>query len=117
MLNNLQVAEFIYEQPAAADVEYTFKHALTHDVAYKSLLTERRRLLHERTGQAIERLFAERLEDHLTELAYHFDNGGDAAKAVEYLGRSVTEGRAAERTFRGDRILQEGARIVATIAP
>jgi class 3 adenylate cyclase/tetratricopeptide (TPR) repeat protein len=95
MLNDLQLAEFIYEQPSAGDVEYTFKHALTHDVAYKSLLTERRRLSHERTAQAIENLFPERLEDHLTELAYHFDNAGNAAKAVEYLARSGQ--RAAEQ--------------------
>jgi class 3 adenylate cyclase/tetratricopeptide (TPR) repeat protein len=95
MLNDLQIAEFIYEQPGVGDIEYTFKHALTHDVAYKSVLTERRRLLHERTARTMEHLFAERLEDYLTELAYHFDNGGNAAKAVEYLGRSGQ--RAAEQ--------------------
>lgn len=38
MFSALQLAEFIYEQPAAGDVEYTFKHALTHDVAYNSVL-------------------------------------------------------------------------------
>ena len=85
LLSGLQTGEFIYEQPAAGDVEYTFKHALTHDVAYNSLLTERRRLLHERTAHAIEALFAERLEDHLTELAHHFDRSGNVPKAVEYL--------------------------------
>ena len=116
MLNDLQLAEFIYEQPAAGDIEYTFKHALTHDVAYKSVLTERRRLLHERTAQTIEHLFAERLEDYLTELAYHFDNSGDAAKAVEYLGRSGQ--RAAEHGAHSEAIgcFTQGARIAATIA-
>src|SRR5262249_50336250 len=54
LLDVLQGSEFIYEQPAMGDVEYRFKHALTHDEAYKSLLTERRKLLHERTAQAIE---------------------------------------------------------------
>jgi predicted ATPase len=93
MLNDLQLAEFIYEQPATGDIEYTFKHALTHDVAYKSLLTERRKLLHERTGQAIEALYPGRLEDHLTELAYHFDRAAIVPKAVEYLRRLA--GRAA----------------------
>jgi predicted ATPase len=61
MLNDLQLAEFIYEQPAVSDVEYTFKHALTHDVAYNSLLTESRKLLHERAAQAIEALYREPL--------------------------------------------------------
>ncbi|MBV8453340.1 MAG: AAA family ATPase, partial [Deltaproteobacteria bacterium] len=88
MLNDLQLAEFVYEQPAAEDPEYTFKHALTHDVAYRSLLTERRKLLHERAAQAIEVLYCECLDDHLTELAHHYDRSGNVPKAVEYLGRS-----------------------------
>jgi predicted ATPase len=71
MLADLQLAEFIYEQPAAGDVEYTFKHALTHDVAYNSVLNERRRLLHERIGAALESLYADLLNDHLAELAHH----------------------------------------------
>jgi tetratricopeptide (TPR) repeat protein len=102
MLNDLQLAEFIYEQPAAGDVEYTFKHALTHDVAYNSLLTDRRKLLHERTAQAIEELYPERLEDHLTELAHHFERSGNAPKAVEYLGGSGT--RAAQQVAHSDAI-------------
>jgi class 3 adenylate cyclase/predicted ATPase len=88
MLNDLQLAEFVYEHPGMGDVEYTFKHALTHDVAYNSLLVERRKLLHERSGQAIEELYVERLDDHLDELAHHFNHSGNAPKAVEYLGRA-----------------------------
>jgi class 3 adenylate cyclase/tetratricopeptide (TPR) repeat protein len=88
MLNELQLAEFVYEQPGIGDVEYTFKHALTHDVAYNSLLTQRRKLLHERTGRAIEDLYVERLEDHLPELAHHFDRSGNVPKAVEYFART-----------------------------
>jgi class 3 adenylate cyclase/tetratricopeptide (TPR) repeat protein len=85
LLGGLQTSEFIYEQPAAGDVEYTFKHALTHDVAYNSSLTERRKLLHERIGQAIEALYRERLEDHYQELARHYRSSNNTAKAVEYL--------------------------------
>ena len=48
----LRLAEFIYEQPALPDVEYTFKHALTHDVSYNSVLTDRCKLLHEQTAFA-----------------------------------------------------------------
>ena len=72
MLSRLQAGEFIYEQPAAGDVEYIFKHALTQEVAYNSLLIERRKLLHERAGQALESMFAEQLDDHLDELAHHY---------------------------------------------
>jgi len=85
MLNDLQTAEFIYEQPAAGDLEYTFKHALTQQVAYNSVLIERRRLLHRRTGVAIESLYRDRLEDHYADLAHHYSLSDDAAKAVEYL--------------------------------
>jgi tetratricopeptide (TPR) repeat protein len=88
MLSELQLAEFIYEQPAVGDVEYTFKHALTLEVAYNSVLVERRRLLHERAAQAIEALFSDRLEGHLSELAHHYDRSGNVRKAVEYLGRA-----------------------------
>jgi class 3 adenylate cyclase/tetratricopeptide (TPR) repeat protein len=84
-LDVLQAGEFIYERPATGDVEYTFKHALTHDAAYNSLLTERRKLLHERTAQAIEVVYSQRLEDHYAELAYHYRSSDNAAKAVEYL--------------------------------
>ncbi|HEY6299863.1 MAG TPA: hypothetical protein VIW95_09495 [Candidatus Binatus sp.] len=86
MLNNLQLAEFIYEQPAVGDVEYTFKHALTHDVAYNSVLIERRKLLHERVGSAMEASFAQSIDDHLSQLAYHYGRSANVRKALEYLG-------------------------------
>ena len=54
LLSSLQHKEFLYEQPAFPEVEYIFKHALTQEVAYNSVLTERRKALHEQTAQAIE---------------------------------------------------------------
>ncbi len=86
MLNDLQLGEFIYEQPAVGDIEYSFKHALTQEVAFGSVLNERRKELHRRTAAAIESLYAERLEDRYTELAHHYGRAGDAAKAVQYMG-------------------------------
>jgi predicted ATPase len=86
MLRELQLAEFIYEQPALAEVEYTFKHALMQEVAYSSVLTERRKLFHERTAAAIESLYAERLDDHVTELAHHYSRSRNTLKALEYIG-------------------------------
>lgn len=85
LLSGLQVAEFIYERPAFPEVEYTFKHALTQEVAGNSLLTEQRSVLHERTAQAIEALFHTRLKDHCGELAHHYSLSGNIPKAVEYL--------------------------------
>jgi class 3 adenylate cyclase/tetratricopeptide (TPR) repeat protein len=88
MLSVLQAGEFIYEQPTAAEIEYVFKHALTQEVAYNSMLIERRKLLHERAGDAIEAVYAQRLDDHLSELARHYQRSANAAKALEYLGRA-----------------------------
>jgi class 3 adenylate cyclase/tetratricopeptide (TPR) repeat protein len=87
-LNDLQLGEFIYEQPAVGDVEYAFKHALTQEVAYNSVLQERRRLLHERIGMTIESLYAGSLDDHLSELAHHYARSANRAKAVEFLYRA-----------------------------
>jgi class 3 adenylate cyclase/tetratricopeptide (TPR) repeat protein len=84
MLSQLQFGEYIYEQPAVGEVEYRFKHALTQEVAYNSLLVERRRRIHQKTANAIEVIFSERLEDHYTELAYHFLRSTGTAKAIHY---------------------------------
>jgi predicted ATPase/class 3 adenylate cyclase len=87
-LSRLQAAEFIYEQPAFPEAEYIFKHALTQEVAYNALLVERRKLLHERAGEALESMFAEQLDDHLDELAHNYGRSDNVGKAVEYLGRA-----------------------------
>jgi class 3 adenylate cyclase/predicted ATPase len=88
MLTDLRAAEFIYEQPSTGGIEYVFKHALTQEVAYNSLLIERRKQLHERAGQALEAIFARQLDDHLTQLAHHYSLSDNTDKAVEYLGRA-----------------------------
>jgi class 3 adenylate cyclase/tetratricopeptide (TPR) repeat protein len=101
-LADLQMAEFIYEQPATGDVEYTFKHALTQEVAYNSLLAERRKHIHERAAQAIESLFAASLADHYEELAHHYSRSDSVAKAVEYLERAGA--RAAQQPAHSEAI-------------
>jgi predicted ATPase len=91
LLNDLQLGEFIYEQPAVGNTEYIFKHALTQEVAYNSVLMERRKQLHERIGAALETLYASSLDDHLPELAHHYSRGNNPAKAVDYLGRAAQQ--------------------------
>jgi len=92
LLNDLQLGEFIYEQPAVGDTEYIFKHALTQEVAYNSVLMERRKLLHERTAGEIEGLFSSRLEDHYADLAHHYSSSGNKLKAVQYLQLAAQQG-------------------------
>jgi predicted ATPase len=85
LLSHLQGGEFIYEQPTIPDVEYVFKHALTQEVAYNSVLVERRRILHERTAQAMERVYRDQLEEHYSDLAHHYSRSENTEKAVDYL--------------------------------
>lgn len=82
---HLQAAEFLHEHPGFPEAEYTFKHALTQEVAYNSLLIERRKILHERTAHAIESLFSTSREDYYETLAYHYRCSGNTEKAIEYL--------------------------------
>jgi hypothetical protein len=86
MLAELREAEFIYEQPALADTEYIFKHVLTREVAYSWLLIERRKLLHERAGKALESMFPDQLDDHLSGLAQHYSHSDNVSKAVDGYG-------------------------------
>ena len=98
-VTRLQAAEFLYETSLFPDPEYTFKHALTHEVAYGSLLQERRRALHIRIVEAIEQLYPDRVSEHVELLAHHASRGELWEKAVEYLhqagkkaaSRSATE--------------------------
>src|SRR5262249_283256 len=83
-LSRLQAAEFLYETSLFPDLEYTFKHALTHEVAYGSLLHERRRALHSRMVEAIETLYSDRLIEQVERLAHHALRGELWEKAVEY---------------------------------
>jgi class 3 adenylate cyclase/tetratricopeptide (TPR) repeat protein len=83
-LLNLKGLEFIYEKRLSPELEYIFKHALTQEVAYNSLLLKRRKEIHGKIGKAVEGLYPERLEEFCEMLAYHFDQGQVWDKAVVY---------------------------------
>jgi tetratricopeptide (TPR) repeat protein len=83
-LTHLQAAEFLYETRLFPELEYTFKHALTHEVAYGSLLHERRRVLHARIVEVLEALSAERLAEQVERLAHHALRGEVWDKALAY---------------------------------
>jgi tetratricopeptide (TPR) repeat protein len=90
-LGQLRTSEFLYETTLFPDLEYTFKHALTHEVAYGSLLQERRRTLHARIVDAIERLHPGRRTEHIERLAHHALRGEQWAKAFAYLREAGTK--------------------------
>jgi class 3 adenylate cyclase/tetratricopeptide (TPR) repeat protein len=87
-LARLQATEFLYEVRLFPELEHTFKHALTHEVAYGSLLGDRRRALHAALVGAIERLYADRLDEHVEELAHHARRAGLRDEAIRYLHRA-----------------------------
>jgi class 3 adenylate cyclase/tetratricopeptide (TPR) repeat protein len=84
-LAHLQAAEFLYETRLFPELEYTFKHALTHEVAYGSLLQERRHALHVRIVEAIEMLYPNRLAEQVERLAHHALQGELWEKAYRYF--------------------------------
>ena len=95
-LAHLQEAEFLYDTQIFPDLEYTFKHALTHEVTYGSLLGDRRRQLHAQIVAAIEWLYADRLNEQVERLAHHALRGALWDKAVRYSRQAGI--RALERS-------------------
>src|SRR5262249_58591998 len=86
-LDRLRSAEFLYPTRLGSEPEYTFKHALTHDVAYNDLLESERRAVHGRVAVAIEKLAPETRERRPERLARHYTEGGRAVEAIGYLHR------------------------------
>ena len=97
-LAHLQAAEFLYEilyeTSLFPSVEYMFKHALTHEVAYTSLVQERRRVLHGRIVHAFEALYPDRLGQHVERVAHHALRGRLWDRAVRYLTESGVKAAA-----------------------
>jgi len=84
-LSQLQRADLVREKTRRPELEYIFKHSLTQEAAYSSLLIERRKEFHLKVGEALERLFADRQVEFYGLLAHHFDAAGERAKAIDYL--------------------------------
>src|SRR5206468_10438382 len=95
LLLELKKLEIVYELGLLDEPAYIFKHAVIQDVAYNSLLKERRKELHRAVGYAIEELYADRLAEHYEELAHHFYQGEDSPKAFGYLVSSGDRGNDA----------------------
>jgi ABC-type oligopeptide transport system substrate-binding subunit len=92
-LTELQRTELVRENARLPELEYIFKHALTQEAAYSSLLVERRRLFHLRVGEAIESLFPDRQDEFLGLLAHHFERADQPEKAAQYLIRAGDQAR------------------------
>ena len=108
-LDRLQAAEFLYETGLFPDLEYTFKHALTHEVAYQSLLHERRRAVHAQITEAIEQLAPERIAEQVERLGHHAMRGEQWGKALSYCrqasAKAVARAGYREAVTYGDQAL------------
>jgi tetratricopeptide (TPR) repeat protein len=93
LLLDLKRLEFLYERASSEEPVYVFKHALTQDVTYDSLLTTRRQGLHAAAGHAMERLYHDWLAEHYEALAHHFTLGAVWDKAFDYLTKSGDKAR------------------------
>jgi DNA-binding SARP family transcriptional activator/predicted ATPase len=115
LLAELQAAEFLYQSRFLPAPVYTFKHALTHQVAYESLLKERRRALHVRLLDISEALYAERADEHAERLAQHALAGEQWGKAVHYLFRSANKAIQRSAHQQAIQYLNKGLAIIETL--
>ena len=90
------IAAHIIDESSASVGRYSFAHALIRETIYEKLSRTRRAQLHRRIGEAIERVYSGRLDEHASELAYHFSAARDVAKAYENHSRAAA---AAHRVF------------------
>jgi DNA-binding NtrC family response regulator/tetratricopeptide (TPR) repeat protein len=109
-VEELRALELIYEKAQHPELAYMFKHALTHDVAYESVLHDRRRTLHRTIGLAIEELYADRLAEFYETLAHHFGRAEEWERALEYHERAAA--KAAEN-FANRAVIAHGRQALA----
>jgi class 3 adenylate cyclase/tetratricopeptide (TPR) repeat protein len=111
-LSILKDSELIYERGIYPESAYVFKHALTREVVYDSLLTERKKRLHEMIGNAVEVLFRANIDDHYAELAQHYLEAENWEKAAEY---SRVAGKRAAKTASINDAIAHGKKTVASL--
>jgi len=92
-LSQLQRIDLVREKARLPELEYIFKHALTQEAAYNSLLLERRKVFHLKVGEALEELFPDRVDEFAGLMAYHWERAGRPEKAVQYLLRAGERAR------------------------
>ena len=108
-LKRLAQADLVRPTGGGAADDYAFRHALTRDAAYETILLRQRRRYHRRVGEAMEALYADRLTDEAPRLAYHFAECRDWPKAVRYYALA---GEAAARLYANTEAIEHLSRAV-----
>ena len=91
----LEERDLVYEDRAVPEVEYSFRHVLTQETAYNTILSRRRREFHRKVAEGYEALYASRIEEYYEELAYHYSRSDDKPKALHYLVKAGDKSRDA----------------------
>ena len=112
-LSVLRDSELLYERGIFPQATYIFRHSLTQEVAYDSLLQKKKQEVHERIGQAIEELYADRLEEFYEMLAYHFSRGENLEKAYEYLKLSGEKALLSHSLWEAFRLCKEAINVLS----
>jgi class 3 adenylate cyclase/tetratricopeptide (TPR) repeat protein len=116
-LAELQATEFLYETRLFPDQEYTFRHALTHEVAYASLLRDRRRALHRRLVEVMEAVYADSVLNHVEQLAHHALRGELWDRAVEYLQHAARRAAARSASHEARGHLEQALEVLKHLTP
>ncbi len=111
-LLNLQGLEFIYEKSLFPELEYIFRHALTQEVAYNSLLIKRRKEIHEKIARAIEKIYPERLEEFYEMLARHYSKSDNLVKTLQYMKASGNKSNRSHSLWEAFRFFKEAINIL-----
>ena len=111
-LLELQELEFVYEKSLFPELEYMFKHALTQEVAYNSLLIRKRKNIHERIGEAIEELYPNRLEEFYEMLAHHYSRSENSEKSYQYLKLSGNKAKASDSNWEAFHFYREAVNLL-----
>jgi predicted ATPase/class 3 adenylate cyclase len=114
---SLQALDFIHEKNLFPELEYIFKHALTQEVAYNSVLSKRRGGLHKAIGLAMEELYQESLPERYEELAHHFTKGEAWEKAFDYLLKSGDKARQAFAHYEATEFYTQAIQVSSQITP
>jgi len=91
----LEDRDIVYEERSIPELEYSFRHVLTQETAYNTILSRRRREFHQKVAEGYEALYSSRMEEYYEEMAYHYSRSNILEKAVEYLIKAGDKSRKA----------------------
>lgn len=115
-LHTLQQAGLIRESARIPELEFTFRHALTQEAAYNTILISRRRLYHQQTGEVMQQIFANQLDEHAPLIAHHFHQAGENNRALKYYTMAAESAARLyandEATFHYSKSIETASRIL-----